>query len=572
MVIELRSWWTIRWFDLINNKDLEKKFFRGKESYEKLIRSNLDYKIKGNKILDLEYDRSFFGENFNPSIKFKKFNEKEINIIKDTILNSSFYLIKLSKNQLPEKLFEDLNKQDINLIPNSIEELEFVGNGSKGYCDENMAMFYSFGFKINKNPLLLFKIKGFNIDGIIEEYEQINTNKIKKIKDICFNKEETKEDKNKSNKIEILKTIDFNKIPNLKNIIELLVSNRTEFFKGDFRKILIKNMEYWSKYNPETKLKIFLEDNYNFKINKKSIKNSFNYIWSQTNEFKKFKININENYKITRVTGLEYTQNMENRMYYFFDEIPKEEVSKYNYNIQFSYTLFKFAKKLVEKVAIIPELLKNENNHFLIRWIPGLFNEEINEIFEKLVDLCPLDLISFNEKEISKEEQTKILLSLFLKVIIKERNLLSFHELRDSKKSNIEINTNVYNLFFKGTIKKFSKEDIILVNKWISKLSSFEINRDLFVNVEEKDKTFIIALKSEKFDSLKEALEKSDITYKFKILSEIELLGEYFEDINDLVDKNKKINYDLSEFGEFYLEIIPILNILIFKVKIPKNL
>ncbi|KZX11140.1 hypothetical protein [Methanobrevibacter curvatus] len=83
MVIELRSWWTIRWFDLINNKDLEKKFFRGKESYEKLIRSKSDYKIKDNKILDLEYDRSFFGENFNPSIKFKKFNEKETNRVSD---------------------------------------------------------------------------------------------------------------------------------------------------------------------------------------------------------------------------------------------------------------------------------------------------------------------------------------------------------------------------------------------------------------------------------------------------------------------------------------------------------
>jgi SNF2 family DNA or RNA helicase len=98
------------------------------------------------------------------------------------------------------------------------------------------------------------------------------------------------------------------------------------------------------------------------------------------------------------------------------------------------------------------------------------------------------------------------------------------------------------------------------------------MNHDLFVNVEEKDKAFIIDLKSEKFDSLKEALKKSDINYNFKILSEIELLEEYFEDINDLLDKDKKITYTLSEFGEFYLEIIPILNILNFKVKLPQNL
>jgi SNF2 family DNA or RNA helicase/uncharacterized Zn finger protein len=564
-----KNWWANQWFELLNNEEVKKAFAEGKKFYKHSW--GFEPEIKNNILLEEAYEfRRFEPLWNNPKIKFKNFTKDERNIIKILIEKSPSYLIALTKNNLPKQLYYELLSLNIHIIPKSLDELE-ISCECREYCKHTMRLYYFFGLEIDKDPLLIFKIKGLDLLPLIDPYKKmVVSNPIKKI--------DLKRENPKHITVKDFKDIDLDNIPNfdnipkLKEIIDLLLDSQPDFFISDFKPILLKNLAYLSRHS-----NVFIQGDrlkLNFKpfIAKRENESEQDYEiriflmkWDEPKYLKDLQINLRDDYRIKNISIIPQDDNLEYVFHEFFFEMPDGLIEEYNYPIQFTYKLYQFSQKLIEKIAIIPEILYDDKNytHF-IKWIPALFNEDVNDIFEKLSASCPQDLLKFNGENVPTNEQVKFILDLFI------RNFMLFNnpKANDNHSTYLE-----YMLFFEDDPLDLRPDSNKLINKWLYKLFLFESERKIQLSVLEEDDQFHINLLMNDLEQFNEEFDKiTDLKSRFDILLDIQLLTNYYPDINDTVNKNKKVSYNLDGFNNFYFKTLPLLKALNFKVNLPSNL
>ncbi|KZX16520.1 RNA polymerase-associated protein RapA [Methanobrevibacter cuticularis] len=606
LIEKLINWWTLEWLDLVNDEDLHNLFLEGKNYYLKKEKK-LKYKIDNNGISEIqEYDRSFFGFDHDFSIVFKSFDKKTSEKIMNIILNSPFNLMDLLNNKFSQSLNDEFLENGIHLIPKSINDLTFNGYNGKKYSIETMSMFYFFSLKINEDPLLLFKVRNIDLSIIFNEYNSING--IKNLTTTISNYNAQNDDNLKingsknRNKKNIMKNerknkeifentlnlIDFNQIPYSKDRIDILLESKPVFFKLDFKNLFLRKLISLSRFknniesNDKSKfdLNVFTNDSdVESTYKDKTTKNILFYNkWGKNNNFSKTRIKVDKNYNLKSINEFSHDYKTHHMFFNFFHEVPWWIIRKYDYKIQYIYVIYQFTLNLLEKIAICPELLEN-NGKYLIRWIPALFVKEVKNIFEKLAESCPNDLVLFDDKLISSQEQIKIIISFFIKDIMTNTIL--------ETRSNPSFN-NIYSLFFSSKLTEISNEEVNQIEKWIFNLSSLKNKHEIFLSVSDGDHDdFNIDLQfindhsddnnshdsvDDDFSPIKEKIGNLDKEYKFRIFSDLYLLESYFHNIKELIDKNKRINLTNEEFADFYLNTIPLLEYLNFNIKLPKNL
>jgi len=313
----------------------------------------------------------------------------------------------------------------------------------------------------------------------------------------------------------------------------------------------------------------------------------YQYKWENPIQWGTFKIIIDKNYEI-KVSNNEKKspfikenhENLNQILSGFLLELYQSNINKYNYNIQFLYLLNQFAIKLIENKAIIPELLELNNNKFIIRWLPALFDKDINEICENLYKICPKDLVSFSKKEINPQEQVKIAISLIISGMFSDYVNIDMPQYLER-----QMNQDIFQLFFNGKVKKFKKYENkgyeFLIDQWLSNLHIGKRDYNLYLSIDEDiDESFNINLEASIDDNPPEAVYKiiSDkknykITdKKLQLLSDIYLIQDYLPEIAKSVDLKEPINFNLDEFSSFFIDIIPLLEIMGIFMILPKSL
>jgi len=101
---------------------------------------------------------------------------------------------------------------------------------------------------------------------------------------------------------------------------------------------------------------------------------------------------------------------------------------------------FDFYAKIKE-VSAFPEILKNGNSH-IIRYIPALLIEEVNNLYKKIIEIIPDGLLKIegNSGFISKEETINIIFSL----------IVNFFQVTSGKLSGGYAETSVEKMFLQG--------------------------------------------------------------------------------------------------------------------------
>ncbi|MDR3291364.1 MAG: DEAD/DEAH box helicase [Methanobrevibacter sp.] len=639
------NWWAEKWLSLADKKEFQRAYNFGR-NYYKTNKLGLKRAMQDNNLQCTMYDMGI-SEKINPKITFKKFTSKEKKNIENLIESSPLYLIDLLQNKISKEFCKDLLDNNIQLIPDSFDQLNTSCYCKGKPCEHVMILFYMFGVEIDKNPKLLFTVHGLDLEEILKPYAEINLYEIRKYNDLLkedllkenllkdrnienniglvsvnnFSKSNDNESKNEFNREDYNDNIDLesndnngdkdypednndideykqvnidllnyhlHKLPNMRETIEKFLSRNPKFFSMDFRKIVFTNMNHWFKNRNRFVMGELLTLNFepfmlknNDEAEAEFRKRLFKMKWEKPWNMDDLQIKLNKNYE------LEYVSNFSNYeiigdfskykiskinysaflFYEFLFEMPKSLINQYNYTIQFSYMVFEFVYKLIEKNAIIPELLETVDGFYFLRWIPTLFNENIENVFNEIAINCPDDLILIDNKEISKCEQTKILFGIFISLFIHENSAKSFNNLK---------NEDVFKLFFNNKIIKHDfyvdSDRLIRVNKWLSKLLSFENEREVYLTLIEKNDLFHLDLKLKNNKTIKQGLKKYNCHNKVKLLSDLYLLNQYFPQVSELINKGKKLSFSLGFFDEFYFEILPNLKILNFKVQLPKSL
>ncbi|MCC7553840.1 MAG: DEAD/DEAH box helicase [Methanobacteriaceae archaeon] len=587
-----KTWWGEKWLDAVEGVDFTNRIPRGKtyantgKVYDIQINDNIvTAKVEGN-----------YAPYYKVTIMFKSFNRAEKEIIAELINNSSAILSGLLNNKLPENLHDELSNLGIELFPKSWDDINADCNcpDYAPACKHIAGLIYMISLEIDKDPFKVFKLHDCDLFSMIDHFEDVEDEKVRKIKEL------SEVFKSKDDEIISKKDseFDFSKIPNLHDTTFLMLESDPVFYEKDFKAILsnfYKSISRFSKkllinkhsinnsYNDFVLLKETKKDH--LKNRDKDLDKSFTKKWSNPHLWGEFKINIDDNYKISNVFissedkrkspfTFKNNESLEILVLGFLVEINYySHINKFNENIKFLDLLLKFTIDIIKNQAIIPELYKTKDDSYIIRWVPALYDKEIRNICENFYMEVPDDLVSFNNHSISKKQSVISIISLLIKGIL---NKFSMYGISQKLEKNL---INPQFKLFLGSKEKF-KGDELLIDQWLSNFTLKNRDYTLYLHVEEFDEDFTIDLKVKFDDELPKTVSKVisdkdnyEITdKKLKILSDIYLIKEHLPEIENSLDFKKDIRFNLDEFSEFFINILPLFDIMGISIILPKSL
>ncbi|WP_298524254.1 DEAD/DEAH box helicase [uncultured Methanobrevibacter sp.] len=565
-----KTWWGEKWLDALKGVYLTNRIERGKtyantgrvQSIQ--INGNVaSTKVKGNY-------RSFY----DVEVEFRQFSESEKDIIIRTIHENPTIMSALLNRKLPKELHDELKYAGVNVFPTSHRDIHTSCNcpDYASVCKHIAGLVYVIAREIDRDPFLIFRLQGLDlIDTLNLEDKKTDIRDI----DELFKGEDVIADGE----------ADFSKIPNLHSQILNLLDENPVFYSTDFKSILdytyrtrkrfLKrsclnytrqgNEEDYSPYitlgyepgvfgGPEEDYDDWLES-------------VFLTRWQMPNRWERFNLNITENYEVSKIFPSE--SSAEETLFAFFTEISESNISKFNRDIQFLNLIYQFSLELIKKQAIIPEIFKSDN-HYHVRWIPAVFDRTISDIINILTGMCPDDTVTFKGEKISKRDQIIASVSIFVK---------GFHDgylrLGTSQPMKRNYEREVFRLFFFEP-QKF-KSDINTpeaISQWLSRFQINSRDYDLYLLVEEDGESFKVDIRvNDELENIHEVISTTDDkALKTNLLKDTYIINEIYPRLNQALNFNENLELNLNDFTNFFLDTLPLFEIMGLKIILPKSL
>lgn len=255
-----KTWWGNAWVEALERIDFHtNRLPRGRayaggdrvKHVEITPKGNITAKVKGTRIRP-----------YSIEIGLRKFNTKEIQIIQELIKGNPLLASQLSMGKLPENLLELLAKKEVQLLPDSWEQIAAQCSCPDwaNPCKHLAAVYYILANEIDKDPYILFKLRGVNKEVLLSDAVHepqanllMETEKqLPFIKYKDFNPNEYKDyiDNINNESVKSTKKLDLSTIA--KNMqgeqIFALLNDAPLFYEGkDFKKKLLKAYENCAK-------------------------------------------------------------------------------------------------------------------------------------------------------------------------------------------------------------------------------------------------------------------------------------------------------------------------------------
>ncbi|MDR3131602.1 MAG: DEAD/DEAH box helicase [Rickettsiales bacterium] len=574
-----RTWWGKKWLQSFDEVDDDNRLPRGR-TYANTGRA-FGIKINGHMITAKV--RGSMPHPYKVKITLSELSSSEQHTIRCIVEDSPSILSNLINRQLPVSLLDKLNDSGIKLFPSNWEEMNASCDCPDWAmpCKHIAAVIYLIAAEIDKNPFVVFSIHNCDLLSLIDDFrggKLENAQNILKIDDIFKSCSKIRVYNQAS-----LNNIDLSVIPNLASCIGNILTDNPLFFEKNFHNILQTAYKHWQKY-PTGKLDYFF---YSSK-EKLSEEELFTRKWGNIEHWQTFQLFINEQHQLTQVSNgttnlFMLSESVSRNIAQFLNDIPSSLLHKLNPELRFMHMISQFARMLMEKSALVPQILKNKRGEFIIRWIPALFNESVKEIHRKISSVCPPLLIQYQKASIEPEEQVNVAVSVILLGYIannfpasldKYRDKNSFPSLLDKYRDE-----HIFALFFTGRPYKFTefsnKEIPQAINLWLSRLYFIDKPYKLYLMINDRYERFEldiqVSLDDEKsIINLKKAL--SNRSTKLSILSDIGLLSEYIPELERSIDDNSTLSFSLDDFAPLFLNILPVLRAIGVIVILPKSL
>ncbi len=567
------TWWGKEWLNAFNNIDYSNRLPRGR-SY-----ANTG-KVKKININENKISGSVKGTRPRPyavDIKVPLFGKAKKERILNLIIEDPMLLSQLLNRELPSYLNDIFKKNGIHLFPESWDDLTAKCSCPDWAvpCKHLAAVLYLIANEIDKNPFLVFELHGLEVIKELEKkgfslgnQKQIT---IPNYEDFWQQKAEKWEMKDEELE-NIYQQLDFTKITESRANLLAILEDRATFY-------------------PSKSFKVLLEKNYS-KVAR-----------AVSRLIKKTDAVIQEGIVFERVESLQIQLNEDREMVqtvidngdrenlvfediesliHWLESIPAGRIQKYIPALQAVYLAYRFAEKLAQKSAFIPQLIVFSDNHHGITWIPALLNEAIRTLAHLIGQLIPSDLIYQGKKEkksiyLIPKERSNQLFSLFLNYFVEEYGL------------EVKPEDNIGLLFFKNYLIEFKRfEDKEFPSAIHLYLSRFFISEKDYVplmqvveNREEEtfDVEILVEEKNKKEASLPISLKdlfanQSYQKIRLEVLRDLATLSNYFPDIQKLISSKGKepLVFEYSKFANVLLQILPTIRLFGIKTLLPKSL
>jgi len=163
------TWWGKKWVEILSKYEDDQRMARGRA----YARADKVKKFKINEGAITAMVEGSLGD-YNVSVKFKKYNEKEwLKIIKK-LNETPIILGSLLNNEMPQNIDEHIGNP---LIPSSFDSKCSCPDYANP-CKHIAAVFYTLADEIDYDPMLLFKIAGMSKENILKKIGALeNTDK-----------------------------------------------------------------------------------------------------------------------------------------------------------------------------------------------------------------------------------------------------------------------------------------------------------------------------------------------------------------------------------------------------------
>ncbi len=568
-----KTWWGEHFLQALTDIDYSNRLPRGRSyarnGYVKEINTannRIDAKVKGSRRTPYKVE-----------IILPIFTKAEKTKLVKAITDDPLVLSHLLNRELPHELNEIAQKHKIAVFPNTWSDFDMACSCPDWAvpCKHLASVIYMLSAEIDRNPFLVFQLHGLDI---LKELTKVGMSlneemKISSFEQFFLDKPLAVLDDNNVND----NHFDLSKVtPQTDNLLSLL-ETKTVFNDKPFVPILRKNykavgrhskallnldvVEFEPKvFESMEKVELFINDDTSFhKVILHSDKGDLTFEASDD--------------------GFDSLIN-------FLTRLPKKYEQRLSIDLKVLYRAYHLSLKLAECGAFVPQLLELKKKQNVIRWIPAVINEEVDDLFDTLCKDVSLELVQIQinarkRRYLSTREQTRTLVSLFLAHFIKA-------VAPDSNWSYQDTESKIEQLFFNNHSQTFTQLNENQIPEAIHQyLQRFYLSDKIYVpliKIEEnkEENTFDLQLWVEnRKDSMLEPLMLQDFIedkaynkFKASLFQSLASLSRDFPAIKPLISTSgaEQLIFDADSFAEVLLKILPLVKLLGIRILLPNSL
>ncbi|WP_460910505.1 SNF2-related protein [Spirosoma areae] len=406
-----KTWWGQQWLNALTSIDMANRLPRGKTYANKGA-------VQGLTIANNQISASIKGSAPRPykaKLSVPLFTGQEKDWLLTEIRENPSTLAQLLNRQLPPELTEFTNRRGIQLFPRSFRDLS-MGCSCPDFavpCKHLAAVVYVIANEIDRNPFLVFQLKGLDILADVQKDQAGmvggSLGNVLSFRELCTDDLPDDDDWQADEKARA--NLDFATIPPLSEQLLGLLSTEVTFAKGDFHKSLTKAYKLFSKpiadENPfsHTQRPDF-SDSIELQLDEvMSVKKIG--LFSEHGEPRPL-----TNFKMSDLVG-------------WIGQLTEADWPEMSDSVRALYLTHQFSAALLRRGAVVPQLLRvgPAEDQYRVRWLPATLNEQVKHLTDLLTSQIPPTLLTVRwQKEwlaLPDNQLTLTLCSLFLRRIIK---------------------------------------------------------------------------------------------------------------------------------------------------------
>lgn len=564
------TYWGRQWLNAFNNISDTNRLPRGKTYANKGTVSDIE--ISGNKITAKVQGRQ--RRPYRIAITIPAFDANEKAKVLNIVTSNPLYLSQLLNRELPSELNDACRRAGVNIFPRSWRDLEASCSCPDWAlpCKHLAATLYLIANEIDKNPFQLFELHDFDLfkglEGIGYSVQGQKEVYIPSVEDLW---QPMENEAASATEWEAYEHLDFTQIPDCKDTLLTILGEQPVFFPdGNFKEILAK--AYSKVAKASAKLAKTATD-----------KEEADRLFELTEEIE---VVVDESLDFVKMTARSskgkrlFSTDKEEDLVNWLERIPAGNLATFSPALRGIYLVYRFAAKLAEQSAFIPQLLHLGTKHYLVRWLPALLNEKVRAVFETMEKLVPGDLFfTKTAKEFEapvEKEKLQGLVSFFLNFFLRAFHGLNYRYL----------DKEVVALFFEGQVLRFrefeTKEYPAAIQLWLNRFYLVEKEFVPLLKVDDLEDAFELEVFVEERQQpmaapvpLKEVFDKDAFRkVRLEVLRDLAMLATHFPGMARVISTKgtEKLRFDPREFVEVLFKMLPTIRLFGIRVVLPKAL
>ncbi|MGB6065753.1 MAG: SWIM zinc finger family protein [Desulfomonilaceae bacterium] len=167
-----QSWWAKRWIAVLESFDIGARLQRGR-SYARrgqVVSVAID---KGSIIAAVQGSRP---RPYNVTITVKTLSEQEWGRILEALSEQVIFAARLLAGEMPDNIEDVFREQKISLFPQKLKDLETDCSCPdwSNPCKHIAAVYYLLGEEFDRDPFLIFKLRGVDRNELVEKLGQVD--------------------------------------------------------------------------------------------------------------------------------------------------------------------------------------------------------------------------------------------------------------------------------------------------------------------------------------------------------------------------------------------------------------